>query len=670
MPEVTEHRIMYRLNSREKWRGVLRAPTCIRLSLICVASRLRSQPIYSFVLCRGQMEKIKDYGIIGDCRAAALVSRYGSIDWLCWPRFDSPSIFAAILDVEKGGHWSISPLGAFELERAYISDSNVLETQFICPAGRAILTDLMPVASEAFKRENLVPDRELLRQVVCTEGEVELGLEYRPRAHYGSQPVRIRDTGPWGLRVDVGRGAYWLRSNVPLENHGDRAHATLRLKRGDVLHFSLTYEQEAPAVLPGLGERALAAIQRSVEWWQQWVAKSKYHGPYRPAVTRSALLLKLLAYSPSGAIVAAPSTSLPERIGDSLNWDYRYCWLRDASLTVRAVWGLGCFEEAESFLTWLLHATRRTQPELRVLYTVFGQMTPHERQLEYLRGHFGSHPVRVGNDARRQLQLDVYGEVIEASAQFAQPTGEFDRTTQKVLIGLGKYVAENWDSPDEGIWEPRSARQNHTHSRLLCWTALDRLLALDEKGVLRGVPRDLFTRERDRIRRQIESRAWNPKLQSYVSVLDGSEVDATLLRLPWYGFEEANSERMKSTFRLIREKLGAGNGLFYRYERQPPEGAFGICGFWAVEHLALGGGTLQQAQQQFQGLLKYANDLGLFAEEIDPVTGDALGNFPQAFTHIGLISAALTLEEQGRGKAHPAAHTGADIRTPASGEKV
>jgi GH15 family glucan-1,4-alpha-glucosidase len=516
------------------------------------------------------------------------------------------------------------------------------------------------VASQEFKRENLCCDHELLRRVICREGEVELQVDFRPRAHYGAAPVRIRNAGRWGLRMHVGRGAYWLRSSVPLEDRGDHAHAIIRMKRGDVLDFSLSYTEESPAILPGLGQRAQEAIDRSVEWWRRWIARMKYHGPYADAVSRSALALKLLAYSPSGAIVAAPTTSLPERIGDSLNWDYRYCWLRDASLTVRALLGLGYREEAESFLFWLLHATRLTQPELRILYTVFGQIAPGERSLKYLKGFVGSRPVRTGNGARNQLQLDVYGQVIEASAQCAQQHCEFDRITQKVLVGFGKYVAAKWDRADEGIWEPRTGRRNNTHSRLLCWTALDRLLALDRKGAIRGVPRRHFERERERIREQIEHRAWNPHLRSYASTLDGDELDATLLRLPWFGFEAADSERMKSTYRKVRETLGAGAGLLFRYLRQPPEGAFGICGFWGVEYLALGGGTLEQAHQQFQSLLGYANDLGLLAEETDPATGDALGNFPQGFTHIGLISAALTLQEKEQGKAHPPAQTAED----------
>ncbi|HET7873264.1 MAG TPA: glycoside hydrolase family 15 protein, partial [Terriglobales bacterium] len=285
---------------------------------------------------------------------------------------------------------------------------------------------------------------------------------------------------------------------------------------------------------------------------------------------------------------------------------------------------------------------------------------PQERSLDYLNGFCGSRPVRIGNEARDQLQLDVYGQVIEASAQCAQQQCEFDRMTQKVLVGFGNYVAANWDRQDEGIWEPRTGRRNNTHSRLLCWTALDRLLALEKKGIIREVPRRHFERERERIRKQIEERAWNPRLESYVSTLDGDQLDATLLRIPWFGFEAADSERMQSTYHCVRETLGAGNGLLYRYSRQPAEGAFGICGFWGVEYLALGGGTLEQAHRYFQSLLGYANDLGLFAEETDPSTGEALGNFPQGFTHIGLISAALTLQEREQGEAHPPAQTAED----------
>jgi len=614
--------------------------------------------------------KIKDYAVIGDSRAAALVSRSGSLDWLCWPRFDSTAIFSALLDPEKGGHWSITPTSPCRFERQYIWNTNVLETRFICGSAQAVLTDLMPVVSEQFKRSAIMADHELVRRVICTEGEIEVRVEFRPRAAYGEESVKLRDHGKLGLRFESLGGVYWLRCNRPLRVESDRVQGIINLKRGETLEFSLSYAEESPAVLPALGERVNSAIDRSVEWWQQWAARSNYQGPYREMVTRSALALKLLAYAPSGAVTAAATTSLPERIGDTLNWDYRYCWLRDASLTIRALVGLGYMDEAESFMTWLLHATRLTQPELRVMYDVFGGIAPRERELNFLSGYFGSRPVRIGNGARHQLQLDIYGEVIEGTAQFANIHGSLDRATQKVLIGLGKHVATHWDSPDEGIWEPRGRRENHTHSRLMCWTALDRLLALCDKGLLDGAPREEFLRERERIRRQIETRAWNEKLQSYVSTLDGDGIDATLLRIPWYGLEDAASNRMKLTYRRICEHLGTGDGLLYRYARQPAEGAFGICGFWAVEYLALGGGTLREAHGLFDRLLSYGNDLGLFAEEIDPATGDALGNFPQAFTHVGLISAALTLEEKEKGEPHPAEETGANTKSVGGGLRV
>lgn len=613
---------------------------------------------------QGCAPRIQDYGAIGDCRSLALVSMDGSVDWLCWPRFDSSSIFARILDKQKGGFWSITPLDCSHSHRSYIRDSNVLQTSFVSPTGTATLTDLMAVSSEEFKRRSLVADHELLRKLVCTEGTVEVDFQFWPRIHFGTVPLDIRNRGTFGFRMDIVSGALWLRSSVPLMIGDEGAQARIAMKKGDVLQFSLSYSEHAPAVLPALGERAEKAIDISVEWWQQWASRASYHGPFRDAVIRSALALKLLAYSPSGAIIAAPTTSLPERVGDSLNWDYRFCWLRDASLTVRTLLGLGYVEEAEGFLTWLLHSTRLTQPELKILYTLFGQMAPREIELRSLSGYGDSSPVRIGNDARTQLQLDVYGEVIDASAQYMEHGGQFSRSTQKVLVGFGEYVAKNWDQPDEGIWEPRSGRRNNTHSRLLCWTALDRLLAMNERGWLEGVPCERFARERERIREQIEHRAWNDSLQSYVSVLDGDSLDATLLRLPWYGFEEASSAAMKSTYAKIREHLGVRDGLLFRYERDPKEGAFGICCFWEVEYLALGGGTLERAEGQFQALLQYTSDLGLFAEEIDPESGDALGNFPQAFTHVGLISAALTLEEQRQNGTRAKAQTRKQVSKP------
>jgi GH15 family glucan-1,4-alpha-glucosidase len=607
--------------------------------------------------------RIQDYGIIGDSRAAALVSTHGSMDWLCWPRFDSPAIFAALLDPKVGGHWRILPLQADRVERRYVEETNILETRFHCASGTAVATDLMPVASEEYKRGVLLPDHEILRQIECTQGEVQVEFDFRPRADYGQESVQMREAGKLGLRMEVGTGVLWLRSSIPLVLHGDSASVVAHLRPGETLQFSLTYAEEAPAVLPPLGKWIQEAIGRSVAWWQQWARRAKYEGPYRAAVVRSALALKLLTYAPSGAIVAAATSSLPERLGADLNWDYRYCWLRDASLTMRVLLGLGYREEADAFLGWLLETTGLTQPELRILYTVYGEATTSEHQLDYLCGYAKSRPVRVGNAAWNQLQLDVCGEVVDAAAQCVYDGAIIDRDMQRVLVDIGEYVARNWQRPDEGIWEPRNGRQHHTHSRVLCWTALDRIVRLSEKGVLRTVRQDDFQLIREQIAREVKERAWNKRLRSYVSVLDGGEVDASLLQLSWYGFEEAGSERMKETYRLIRERLRAGRNLLYRYLTNPPEGAFGLCSFWEVEYMALGGGTLDEAHSLFRQLLSYANDLGLFAEEIDPETGEPLGNFPQAFTHVGLISAALTIQQQEEGQPHLHPGSNTNIRS-------
>jgi GH15 family glucan-1,4-alpha-glucosidase len=599
------------------------------------------------------VERIHDHAIIGDGRSAAFVSLRGSIDWLCWPRFDSPSVFGSILD-DRAGHWTVAPTLPFRAERRYVADTNVLETRFVTPSGTLVLTDFMPVASEEERRRLLLPDHAILRMASCEHGEVELETAFEPRPEYGRDRPRLRDAGTLGIRVETRAGLLTLRADLPLrlEDERGRAAGRTRLRAGDECHLSLTLASEWPAILPPLGAPSREALERTIHWWSSWAARVRYEGPAREAVVRSALALRLLVYAPSGAVVAAPTTSLPERVGGDLNWDYRFCWLRDAALTVRALFGLGFREEAEAFVSWLLHSTRLTQPELRVLYDVYGNVPAPERTLQHLAGYRSSRPVRIGNGAASQLQLDVYGEVIDAVAHFVRSGGTLDRETQRMLCALGDYVCRNWQRPDEGIWEPRSGTGHNTHSRVLCWTALDRLLDLHAKGHIRRAPVARFERNRAAIRSEVEEHAWNAELGSYVSRLGGSELDAALLLIPWYGFEDAGSERMRATHRRIREQLGARDGLLYRYRTgdSPGEGAFGICSFWGAEVLALGAGSAGEAQGTFERLCGFANDVGLFAEEVDPDTGAALGNFPQAFTHVGLINAALSLEQRLRGE--------------------
>lgn len=591
--------------------------------------------------------QIGDYGIIGDCRSAALVHRTGSIDWLCWPRFDSSSIFAKLLDESRGGCWAIAvyPQEQTRTTRAYLGGTNILKTVFETSSGTLELVDLMPVMTIGATRTVPLPDHELLRHVHCTAGEVEVEMLFHPRDQYGQRSVKFRQVGKLGIQFEAGRGVYYLRSSIPLTVSDDRICAKFSMKQGESYEFSLTYSEVSPVVLPPLGNWTHQRIEESIGWWKRWCESAHYEGAHRAEVMRSALTLKLLTYAPSGAVVAAATTSLPEQLGGKLNWDYRFCWLRDASLTIRGLLGLGFYPEADAFMGWLLTATRLTQPELRIVYTVFGNNAPREKTLS-LRGFCDSRPVRVGNAARKQLQLDVYGEVLDAAAQYVYHGGVFDRSTQKDIIGIGRYVAQNWNQPDQGIWEPREGGQNHTHSRVLCWTALDRLISLAEKKHLQNAPLDLFHRERDRIANQIRNRAWNQQLNSYVSVLDGDELDASLLLMSYYGFEAADSPRMQGTYRAIQKTLRTGDQLIRRYINGPSEGAFGICSFWEAEFLALGGGTLEQSQHLFNKLLKYQNDIGLYAEEIDPNNGAALGNFPQAFTHVGLVSAALSIDER------------------------
>ena len=592
---------------------------------------------------------IGDYALIGNSRTAALVSNHGSIDWLCLPRFDSPSVFAALLD-PKAGHFSIRPSRTFAAERRYVPDTTVLETTFTTATGRVVLRDALSVEGD---RLSPAPEHEVLREIHAVEGEVDLDIEFAPRMEYGAQVPVLEDRGNLGIRSRVQRGLMTLRADMRLTVGDGCATGHLQLRAGERRYLSLSFDRDAPAVIVQLGEAAGARLDETVRWWSAWAAQCTYDGPYRDEVVRSALTLKLLAYAPSGAIIAAPTTSLPEVLGGERNWDYRYCWLRDASFTIRALFELGYGQEGAAFFSWLLHATRLTHPELQIVYDVFGATRLPERELTHLAGNAGSRPVRVGNRASDQLQLDVYGEIVDAAVRYAATGGSFDADQQRLLVGLGETVCRRWREPDEGIWEPRGGRRHHTHSRALSWVALTGLVALHDAGRL-DAPVDRFRQEAALIRGDVENRGWNRRFASYTQRLDDPDaaVDASLLTLPLYGFTAADDPRMRSTVDRVRSELAIGP-LVRRYRvgaddgLAGAEGAFGICTFWLIEALALGG-QLDDATRIFEDALAYANDVGLWTEEVDPHSGEGLGNFPQGLTHIGLINAALTLQTVAR----------------------
>ncbi|MDA8164525.1 MAG: glycoside hydrolase family 15 protein [Desulfobacteraceae bacterium] len=596
---------------------------------------------------------IGDYALIGDCRCAALVSKHGAIDWLCLPRFDSPAVFGAILDRGRGGHFAIRPSGPAEISRRYVDETNVLETTFRTRTGVWKLTDLMPVYHRWYS--GLIPERHVLRLVEGVEGEAEVEVEYLPRLEYGRVIPGLERRGGLGIFAQCGGKALVLRSEIPLalEAGRGRAWGRHRLRAGERRALSLAFTEGQPMALPVLGPEAAVLCQTTIEWWRGWSGQFRYAGPFREQVIRSALVLKLLTYAPSGAVIAAPTSSLPERIGGDLNWDYRFCWLRDASMTVRAFYHLGYGQEAESFLSWLIHTTRLTRPRLQVVYSLYGETNLREKELDDLEGYRGSRPVRMGNKAVEQLQLDTYGEVAQAAYELVSRGGKIDRATAGMLQGMGRAVCELWRRPDAGIWESRGKAKHHTYSKVMCWVALHRLLQLHEGGHLK-LDAARLAGEREAIRNEIETMGFSHRRDCYRGTFGGYDIDVSLLALPIYGYLPADHPRMRRTYEVIWEQLG-DNGLLRRFRQidgrfMQEEGAFGAACFWSVECLAMAG-RAAEARAQLEYLLRYANDLWLYGEEIEVETGAALGNFPQAYTHIGLINAAAALAraEAGRG---------------------
>ncbi|MFD0275362.1 glycoside hydrolase family 15 protein [Kitasatospora sp. NPDC127111] len=592
---------------------------------------------------------ISEHGLIGDLRTAALVGTDGTIDWYCCPRFDAPSVFAAILDADRGGSFQLAADVPTRTRQFYFPDTNVLITRFFAADGVAEVQDFMPVVDESREADR----HRLIRRVVCARGTLPFRAAVAPRFGYGAE----RHT----LRLDGGHAefrapslALALTSTVPLEADGVDVRAHFKLLEGESAVFAL--DVASAGVRPRACPRAEAQAQfeATVRFWRRWLAQSRYHGRWREMVHRSALLLKLLTYAPTGGIVAAPTTSLPERVGGERNWDYRYVWVRDAAFCLYAMLRLGFTSEAEAFMGFLSGSgvLRCADPigpagPLQIMYGIDGRADLPEFELPHLEGYLGSAPVRVGNAATGQLQLDIYGALIDSVYlydKWGKPisSGHWDE-----LGAVVDWLCDHWDQPDEGVWETRAGRRDFVYSRLMCWVALERAIRMANR---RGLPADLprWRRSRDAIYRQIMSRGWSAERGAFVQGLDDDVLDASLLMMPLAKFIAPTDPKWLSTLDALGTEL-VSDSLVYRYDPaaspdglRGDEGTFSICSFWYVEALARAG-RLEEARLAFEKMLTYANHLGLFAEEIGR-TGEQLGNFPQAFTHLALISAAFNLD--------------------------
>jgi len=597
---------------------------------------------------------IADYGLLADCNSAALVDRDGSIGWLCLPRYDSPAVFAQILDPE-GGHWQIKPAGAYRSERRYLAGTLVIETTFVTESGSVRLTDAMAFPEGQRHHElGFGAPHLVLRLVDGVLGEVELGFELAPRPEYGLVKPLFRATENGG-RTFGGPNQVVVSAGVPTAIQDSTMSARFTVSAGDRVGFALQWSPpEGPAPEPFEPDQVAGRIEDTIEAWRSWEAEHDvYEGPHRELVRLSSRVLKGLTYRPTGAIVAAPTTSLPETVGGERNWDYRYSWIRDSSLTIEALYIGACSDEAEEFISFMTSSAggRASERSLQIMYGIAGEHDLTERELPHLRGWRDSAPVRVGNGAWGQTQLDVYGELLNSLYLYRERLGELHPEIQRFVADLANTAARRWRETDAGMWEMRGEPRHHLSSKVLCWVALDRAVALaPQLGEHANL--EHWTTERDQIREAILTRGWSEARQAYAQSFDSDELDAAQLLMPILGFLPATDERMRSTIEAIAAGL-TEDGLVLRYRNEEglnadgltgEEGTFVICSFWLVSALAKAG-EADRAEQLFDQLASYANDLGLLAEEIDTANGELLGNFPQAFSHIGLITAAWEIDK-------------------------
>jgi GH15 family glucan-1,4-alpha-glucosidase len=601
-------------------------------------------------------QPIENYGIIGDLHSVALIGLNGSLDWLCYPHFDSPSLFAALLDQHKGGHFRIWPVhDGSRTKQFYWPDTNVLVTRFLHPDGVGQIIDFMPLELDVMDER----PHQVVRRVQVVRGSMTFRLECFPAFNY-ARDSHVTDVSESGACFHTRALSMGLATSQPLVSHERGVEAEFTLHAGETAIFVLGQVDEHTGAAGLLSEaRAHALVTGTVEYWRRWLSRCTYRGRWREMVHRSALALKLLTFRPSGAIVAAPTCSLPESIGGERNWDYRYTWIRDAAFTLYALLRIGFTQEARQFMDWLEGRCRELSPEgtLQIMYGIDGRHRLEEETLDHLEGYRGSRPVRVGNGAYNQLQLDIYGELMDSVYLFNKYGTPISYELWRYLRRLVDWVCDNWQRPDDGVWEVRGGPQHFVYSKLMCWVAVDRALRLADK---RSFPADRqrWLSVRDEIYEEIMSRGWSPERQAFVQSYGSDTLDAANLMMSLVLFLAPGDPRNLKTLDAILARPEQGglvsNSLVYRYDTRETrdglkgeEGSFNICTFWLVEALTRAGsvdrGRLDQARLMFEEMLGYANHLGLFAEETGP-SGEALGNFPQAFTHLALISAAVNLD--------------------------
>jgi GH15 family glucan-1,4-alpha-glucosidase len=586
---------------------------------------------------------LSDYGLIGDMRTAALVGLDGAIDWCCLPRFDSGSVFAAILDPERGGTWSIRPAVDWTSTQRYLPRTNILETTFRTAGGVAVLTDFMPVGEDGRPSS---PHPEIHRQLRCTRGRVPMQVAFMPRFEYGARTTRLEQLRNGLFATDRTDQVLTLSSSKPCDWIIEQSTATARftVEKGDDRWLVLRYDDDD--IHPADRYESARKLDITAAFWARWAAGVRYSGPFRGMVKRSALVLKLLTHAETGAIIAAPTTSLPETIGGIRNWDYRFVWLRDAAFTLAALDAVGHRREADAFMRFLKKVCRHEGGgHLQIMYGIDGRRDLVERQLDHLAGYMGSRPVRVGNGAVGQLQLDVYGEVLE-TADIWRRNFEMTEGTWRVLRGLVDWVSRNWQLPDSSIWEVRGEVRHYVFSKVMSWVAMDRGVRMAEELGLDGNTAE-WRVQRDTLHAEILERGWSERHQSFTQAYDDDALDAAALAIPMVRFLPWNHPRVISTVQAVARELTSADGeLVYRYRHpdglEGEEGAFSICTFWLAQALTMIG-ERERAERVFRRMLRHANHVGLYSEEIDPQSGAFLGNFPQAFTHIALINCAAAL---------------------------